>query len=537
LPPSAPQPAPRPASHLHVDLTKLRQLAYLPIGSLAFRWDNDDLRPEPRPPSKEVLAEQIAELEQALEGDESDAERYAELGRLYEIARRPEEVRAAAWANARELFRQRILTDPTDGGLHGQYAMASWPHVEEMEPAALEAVRWSPEDWRCWTVLGLVRYQQMIVALTGSEWSAGRRMASSWVDQFQELSGNASEDRIDSIQNNLQEATRCFDKAVSLAPDEFDTHLFRHECQLLLVCVSDVVRTARHQPRPHNAREPEVATAVEDAVAMVRLRPNDPDVLSCLAWTYVISACAQGSESPPADAGAGNACNWDSLPSATKKDIAAVTRKLCKLTHNQESDVAARACQRAVFWLSGMNRYDLAEKYAARATVLQPDCEYNWDLLAAMNFGGEKGDDWDRAYEVCKRKWGLFPTPKNYLVLAHHCASLHRLEEAEDLLREAVKRFPDDLSCKLGLAAVLLLQNDRPAALAEARDLLDAVAEPIQKSGDQALAFEWAFHQAIVTVLGEQRDQGLGLLLSAPWYPDGRKWVERACALFSLQGS
>jgi hypothetical protein len=149
---SQPGGSPLPPA-MKVDTARLRALAYLPEGTVAFRFGEitppclDERPPDPRQP-----AEKIAALEKDLKGDASDAERYLELSELYEDDERAEH----ALSKARELFKQKIQVEATNGWLHCLYAVTLWTTPALAEPIARKAVELAPGDYRCWESLSVV---------------------------------------------------------------------------------------------------------------------------------------------------------------------------------------------------------------------------------------------------------------------------------------------------------------------------------------------------------------------------------------------
>jgi hypothetical protein len=81
------------------------------------------------------------------------------------------------------------------------------------------------------------------------------------------------------------------------------------------------------------------------------------------------------------------------------------------------------------------------------------------------------------------------------------CVYIDKLPEAEDSLRTGLKLFPDYVNCSLGLAAVLLMKNEEPGTLAEAKQLLEAAGTPVFCNGSytqtETLAFCTAVHAAL----------------------------------------
>jgi tetratricopeptide (TPR) repeat protein len=133
-----------------VDKDKLRELARVPRATSHFEFTFAEDDPESEAKEKENQIKRIGELEKAMQGDASDAERYLKLASLYE----DESKQAQARAKAAELLLKRVETEPENAKLHWQYSGLLQADDPEAEKHAQEAIRLSPGTWRYWINLG-----------------------------------------------------------------------------------------------------------------------------------------------------------------------------------------------------------------------------------------------------------------------------------------------------------------------------------------------------------------------------------------------
>jgi hypothetical protein len=77
------------------------------------------------------------------------------------------------------------------------------------------------------------------------------------------------------------------------------------------------------------------------------------------------------------------------------------------------------------------------------------------------------------ADEVARAHFEKFPTARNHYRHAASLFSTGQEKDAEKILRTGLKKYPDDVTCLLGLAAVLMATSDKSEVLAEADQLLD----------------------------------------------------------------
>jgi tetratricopeptide (TPR) repeat protein len=278
----------------------------------------------------------------------------------------------------------------------------------------------------------------------------------------------------------------------------------------------------------------------KDMRQIVRLRPDDPEILreqASLCWTAA-TFIQMGKKTPP-DTGSELADELDVsdvLCKEAKRFIAEAVEPLEKLAKSDQSGKAAFACRQLAWSFVFLGDIAKAEVQATRAAELDPTCEEGWDLLLYCKRAQDIKDRGRRSYEVCKQKLRLFPTPRSHLFLAKECADLQQLDEAERELRAALKDHPEDVPCRIGLAATLLLKDERPETVAEARQCLNQLAKSILESDYKEQAAEILFLHAICAALEGQTDLSYRLFKSIPLDHPKKKLVQEALGLFDAGG-
>jgi tetratricopeptide (TPR) repeat protein len=269
---------------------------------------------------------------------------------------------------------------------------------------------------------------------------------------------------------------------------------------------------------------------------MARLLPNDPEILGNLAGAQLMLALFQAPPDALDDFKAGGVDSLAAMGRLLKKAdravIEGVMAKLEKLTINPDPLFAEPAFRYLGQWLMVMGEPCKAEEKIGKAIALKPKCQLSWDLLYICKLGapeGEKRND-QAGYEVIKKELEHLPTAQNHLQLARVCVNLERLEEAEKVLHSGLERFPEDLYCRLGLAAVLLRSNGDPAAAVAVKKSLDRVRESLKKQWDQSLVESYwlsmAICQALTGDLGHSREALLFLREKAPDFEEAKKAIE-----------
>jgi tetratricopeptide (TPR) repeat protein len=515
-----------------VGKTKLRKLAYLPQVYVQWKWELGTIGLDPQATAKRIVV-----LEKKLQGDDADAERYAELAELYEDDTRPEEVCDGAYAKASQLFQERIKREPGNGWLHAQLALVLWPNAVAMEAEALEAVRYSPRDYRCWRALGQSRVQRVIQPFIGIEQGSLLAKRLTW-DQLFELipAEQLSPDQLKQTESRLQEASKCFDKAVSLAPEEPEAYQWRLTFQYAAFCFRLMLSGLQPQLLADCCRGFQDSDIFNDARDIVRLRPDDPESLDQQAYMYWLAAMyIEGGKTKPPETASDeddifDVC--DHLSNEAKKNIALSVKSLEKLAKSDQPGPAASACRHLALCFAFLGDIGKAEVQSTRAIELEPTCEESWDSLLTCRRSQDKKDHGRRTYEVCKQKLRYFPTPRTQLFLARECVDLQLLDEAEGALRTALKDHPDDIPCWLGLTATLLLKDDRPETVAEVRRILNQMLKVVPQGNDKDQRAELVFLEATCEALEGQTDLSFRLFKSMASNHPRKPLVQKALALF-----
>ncbi len=145
----------------------------------------------------------------------------------------------------------------------------------------------------------------------------------------------------------------------------------------------------------------------------------------------------------------------------------------------------------------GFDDTEEAEGLFRRAIELDPDNLMAWDLAIAI---AAKKDDGDAAAALTEKRLKRQDSAKFRYMLVKVFDRLEKAEEAELHVRAGIKAFPDDPTCNLGLAVLLLRRGD-PAALKQAAAQLDRVEKLLEKTPGSELHQDCETTRAILIAL------------------------------------
>jgi tetratricopeptide (TPR) repeat protein len=383
-----------------------------------------------------------------------------------------------AFERSVELYRRQVKAHPRDGRLLAQFSIVlhAARRRPEAERVARQAVTVAPQEWRGWAALGDVLDTRAGQVLFGS---SANTEAMDWAS-FQRLNRliqkPPSPELLGRWRKLSDEARRCIDRAVALAPREPEAHVARvkfrvsHGVQRLLF--------GDERPRtPADAQRMmfEIMLSpgtVADLQQVARLRPRDTHAIATGIFCEIFSAALQkGLEIDPGDEEV-----WDMLPEKTKASAREAKARLENLSRDKEIRTAAGASALLGLLQMVMNDGQAAEASLRRAIMLDPSHEHAWDLLAIVMEGrvGEEG-----VVEACVELLKQKDSVQGRLTVARVHEKSDELLEAEEQVRAALKLQPNSFTANLALA-ILLLKAD------EERSTLAQVGKQLEKMGKLA---------------------------------------------------
>lgn len=456
---------------------KLRRLVKLPSVYFQPDWTFDPERGFTIGSREENTADKIDALLKEIKGDVSDAERYAQLGRLYSESNDLLNTQSS-WTKATELYRKRVELQPDDGRLLLEFgkALNNAGRQNEAESILRRATQIAPKDWKTWVTLG-----RFLDAQARSQMSAANIRKKTALDAFK-----PSFARVHQSQTLLEEARSCFEKAVAVAPEDGEVYFRRamhHSLESYLLAQID--RAAGVQ-----AENPDLMAKCFTSETLVDLQkardlsPNDHKrILSTVL--FEIYTVKNGKLNWK------EGILWDSLPDKSQDSIRDAVTRLENLSQAADASLAAGAAE-ALGILQGsiLREYRCSIPNLRRATALDPNRGQAWESLSAVL---AKSQNFTDLLSTCEERLKHDDSGHARLLMSKACEKVKLWEDAEEHALAAVKENPNDFAANLSVAALRLRRMQDATAsgevngwLGRAENLLNSLPDN-QKTGQQLI--------------------------------------------------
>lgn len=473
LPPLAPDPG-TPPDPQRVNKARLREVAEIPDSGYFPAWDTGASRSGEKKPAPDEIEwdtpARIEALQKGMKNEPGDAERWIELGALYDDDGEKEKAREA-FERAAALFREQSKAKPGDAGLLARLSLALGyaDQDAEAEAVARQATALAPNEPRAWIALGWALHSRASRALTGESSAVD---ISNDLREYQALIARLRRDKpgpavIGEVEALLKQAREQFDRAVAVAPQSSEAYAARAEfIENVGLGISAPLKEARGGSVNLYAEmyPPEYHADLEQAA---RFKPDDADVLreAALAAARIpVLRNEKNLDFRPSRF-------FGSLPKRYREAAQDKIKRLTELSKDPDKNKAARALealgvvQRAVLRDDALAEATLRQALALDPTRARATHTLAW-ILTAKGRNAELAD-------LLTARLSSADTVQNRLLLARTLGKLGQWDQAAGHLEAALKLRPDDYSTNIALAALSLRQSDsRPGAMAQAGNCL-----------------------------------------------------------------
>lgn len=460
---SPPPKVPEPGQSLQAEWEKrekLRKMVSLPRMTVLIGYgvngrgefeNQADLLPDP---------DKTVQIEKGLRGDETDAESYSRLALLYSRVNQPARAKEAR-LKAVELFRKQLGQHPDDTAiqLHLADALDRIDKSADAEALVRRAIEEHPNDWHAWLALAEL--------LQGNSWGAilGHKPFhfSSPETLVQSIrAAQPTPERIAASQQYRREAIACFDRAARIAPRESEVYRRRGASRYCYGLLDVGLRMYKGEKAEiiecFLGRE-----ALPDLRQAVELNPQEYKGIGMVAFVESMTEIydrrlRDPSTKPPKKL-------IDGVSQSTRRRVLEDIGRLEKGTLHLDKHKAAEAFEvLGYLQLFFLEDNTAAGQSARRSIELEPKREAAWDVLSGCLLATK---EFAKLAAVCRERLTHKNSARNCFLLAKAYEYLDQIDKAEEVVRTALQREPDDFMLRLTLADLLLMRGN-PENLQEA---------------------------------------------------------------------
>jgi len=365
------------------------------------------------------------------------------------------------------LCREEVAANPEDGAALddlGQ-ALSGLGRNDEAEAAYRKATLVAPNDWRCWVNLGnfipLGPFLSMFPENLHVQLTVGQPPPQAVLDY------RPSSASLEKAENALNESSKCFDKAIAIAPEESEIYLQRAGYMMTSNWENPFFSYYRGTDKL-DASKCARAQFSEEAIANLKkaaeLSPKNPDYTGLAAFCEWTAAFTRGNTGD---------FTRDILPESARQSIDNAIARLESLSQNPDEHVAAAALEYLglLNFLLGSPR--TANSQLRRAIALDPMRARSWDLLLATTM--KDADFPDEAVAICQSRLKYINSAQNHLFLAKAYTHKNEWKNAATEAEIAADLDKNNIIAPLMLAAVDLKLSADAEFIPKAKEQLDRV--------------------------------------------------------------
>ena len=432
---------------------------------------------------------QLGVLKGEFKGNDSDAERWYRLGLFYSNAGSPE-AKQDAYTHASTLYLAQIRKTPNDPSLLIKYSaiLELVGEPDQSEAVLRRAVRLAPGDARAWAALGQILAEQVTPPLLTPDLKKkiSVRLENMSAEQASAFGEEAKDyrpklEQIAKAQQTLDEAERCFDKAIQAQPKASAGYSgrawFRSRGQKILsiflsrlrkdnlTLAAAVQEVSGSQPDTFQYRSAGVLTDYREAAATA---PDDLYTVYSALNQELISALHRFGETHTA----GQIWAFASSPADTQHFVELDLALMEHIAGGKDPLMTSQAASAAGCIRSVIQQNQKAERDYRRAIVCAPQALGAYDGLIANLSDDQKYAD---AAVFAEQRVMLLDTAYNRVILAKIYDKLNRPVLVEAQIQAALKVEPDNGIANIAELVLLLRRSDVPGVLPLAQRQLEHV--------------------------------------------------------------
>jgi tetratricopeptide (TPR) repeat protein len=454
---------------------RLRELVVFPEIKLTFKFGINFQCGELKIDQGDDPTVLISSLRDELKQQPVNVEQLLQLGNLLENNGETNKSQDC-FKKAEQLCRDRISTKPQDGLTLTELGKSLWQleKYEEAENAYRKAVLVSSNEWRCWVGLGNYLANRPFPTMLPEK--LRNQITYAPVPPTQEiLNYRPSSETLGKAEASIGEASRCFGRAVALAPKESDVFF---QCAGFMSVSNYQNCLFRHYRTGEEISAPQWSLAFfsQETIANLQkaadLSPKDPELNGLVASFEFFRAVLLHNRSST-----NYSIEW--LPDKTRRSIHSTMTRLQNLSELPDKKTAAGALEKLGFLnMTFQNNMEAVVDFR-RAVALDPTREASWDmLLGAMLDSGASPEE---LTSVCESRLKYNNSARNHLLLAKALTKEQKWDDAAAQAVMAGKLETNNVVPPLFCAAIALKESAQTNYLTAAKICMN-YADAIRKT-------------------------------------------------------
>lgn len=481
---------------------RLRELVVFPSMDFNFNWGLNCQNNEWVISQTVDLPSAIAEQREELKRQPDDVKQLLHLAYLLDSNGETNESQSC-YEKVEQLCRNKIAVNPQNGSdlMTLGVVLDALGKEDEAEHDFRKATLVASNDWRCWVGLGNFLpskyFSSMFPTNLLNQIAPGQMLSQAVLDY------RPSAESLKKAEAARDEASRCFDRAMTIAPKEPELFLQRAGYMSTSNWQSCFFRHYRNHEEI-GTNEWLLTFFSKETIANLQkaseLNPKDYQYISLAAYFEWYNAALQnrGSFNPAPD----------NLPEATRHFIHGSMTRLENLSGDTDKKTAVGALEN--FGILNMvfgNKQEATADFR-RAVALDPTREQSWDLLLSMLLFSASPDE---LLSVAQARLKIKDSARNHIILSKILAQrMSKWSEATEQAEIAEKLETNNSVPPLLLAAIALKQSAQTNYLSVARTNLVRTYVILQKMPDddekRKRGREWWLNTIIFDILNNQPD-------------------------------
>jgi tetratricopeptide (TPR) repeat protein len=391
----------------------------------------------------------IAEQRMELKRQPDDVKQLMHLAHLLDSNDETNESQAC-YQKAGQLCRNKIAVNPQDGLslIELGNALDALGKQDEAEHDFRKATLVSPNDWKCWVGLGNFLQNDAFDSMFSED--LRNAVVPGQVPSQAVLDYRPPAETLEKSETLCNEAFRCFDRAVSLAPEEPEVFFQRAGYMSMSNLQNFYIRYYRDNEKI-TKNEWLSAFFSKETIANLQkaseLMPKDYQYVSLAAYFEWFNAKLQNKAA---------SFNPDTLPDAVRQFIHDSLTRLENLSEDADKKIAAGALENLGMLNMMFGNLEAATTNFRQALALDLTREQSWDLLlGTLAMSGSP----EEKVAVCEAKLKYKDSAQNHLLLARAFQYQKKWDKAGEQAEAALIMDSNNIVANLESLALAIKQS------------------------------------------------------------------------------